>query len=212
MALSETIRSPAPGSKTLGLVGSMRESGLRLSFVARPQAVVRDKVFISPANRLGSAVQRNHAKRLQREFYRHSRDRLRELSRQAAEAACRKFVGDWEHSPGVSFGDTILGTTCLQTACLHFEQSLSYHWGLVVCREAAEAEYDERKEGQTLASDSLSAVFWPGARNPAFVVELQRYENLLESLRRPMSGQWLRLLQRAFCDEPPVTSLPGRYK
>ncbi len=171
------------------LRGSVQEAGLRLGFVVGPSAQsepggARDRFFVSPARRLGKAVRRNQAKRWQREFYRHSKELLCQLSAEALQAACHRVL----RAPQASLGAM---EPELMESIRDLESRLSYQWFAVIQREATESETRNNK-AQALA---WRRDFWPASWSepgvdPAFGRELLRYERALAGLVKRLCQSW----------------------
>ncbi len=221
-------------AKNPSLCGSVRRDGLKLVFIARfvdscssspagPMTLDNDpfaefpaekiscpqldKFFVSPVRRLGSAVQRNRAKRLQRELFRHTKIVLRSVARSAADQAGRQFaqlLGARDSEP-------------YRAALSRCEGRLNYHWGWVVYQFAgpADGSSDGSSDGlgssgalsgcQTRVTPAVSrgvgrqvAGFWPESwqmtQDPCFVAELVRYEAALKALERHLRKRWLHVL------------------
>ena len=167
---------------------STGEAGLRLCVATHYNGP--DKVFISPARRLGGAVVRNRAKRLQREFYRHSRDLLRMISCQASEWAICRLCGDLLSHTGVSVSKQILFA-----AWEKFEQKLSYHWGLIILNLAPEISHSA---AEILVLERFWSLCHEGHHKyhkADFGRELGRYQRLLAKLERSLQQKWLVYLE-----------------
>ena len=217
-------------AKNPSLCGSVRRDGLKLVFIARfvdscssfppgPMTLDNDpfaefsaekiscpqldKFFVSPVRRLGSAVQRNRAKRLQRELFRHTKIVLRSVARSAADQAGRQLaqlLGACDSEP-------------YRAALSRCEERLSYHWGWVVYQFAGLADGFSDGLGSSggllgcktraMAKDSSRvntqvAGFWPESwqmtQDPCLVAELVRYEAVLKALERHLRKRWLHVL------------------
>ena len=200
LALQPNKGAEQSASPAVLLRCSTSEAGLRLCVAARHNA--QDKLFVSPARRLGGAVVRNRAKRLQREFYRHSRELLRTISRRAAESAIWKLCGALLSQTGIS-----VNAKTLLAAWPGLEQKLGYHWGLIILNLAPNEEISEAEREQKMLSHSAVPAeilaleqFWPrcqktGHDQSDFGRELHRYQRLLAKLEKALQQKWLDYLQ-----------------
>ena len=170
---------------------SASQTGLRLCLAVRHSSNRADKVFISPARRLGSAVMRNRAKRLQREFYRHSRGVLRTISQHAAERAGFRLCRDLLSHAGISISAKVL-----LAAWLNLEQTLSYHCALIILNPAPQRQTPLSDSAVHPAIIGLER-FWACDNQSDFGRELHRYQLLLAGLERILQQKWLDYLQYA---------------
>ena len=181
--IAELFKHSGNDDTQLKFRGSVQHAGLKLIFNTRSDIGADDQLFLSPVKLLGSAAQRNRAKRLQRELYRHSKQQLRHISWRVAISALNIL-----QAKHFMYGNAHCEKEDFRMNILHLEQQLVYHWAFVIYRPAYPVENIELLE---------SFRIWQGASDPLFLGEIQRYQFLLSHLEKSLRKQWFEFLRNA---------------